>query len=100
MTSLGAGRGGRKTMSGKRNRVLVYILYNPSDIAENVPGMTSEVREFCTTTCKCLKGSVQNQKLSMNLKFYTLMFKKGFRTISYLSPSKCYFHLAFQSQLK
>lgn len=62
MASKGAGRGGRKTISGKRNRVLVYILYNLSDIAENVPGMSSEVREFCTT-CKCLKGSLKNQKL-------------------------------------
>ena len=33
---LGAGRGGRKTQTGKRNRVLVYILFNSSDIAGNV----------------------------------------------------------------
>ena len=64
MASSGAGRGGRKTMSGKRNRVLVYILFNSSDIAANVPGMTSEVREFCTT-CECLKESLQTQKLNL-----------------------------------
>ena len=61
MTSLkGAGRGGRKTLSGKRNRVLVYVLYNASDIAGNVPGLSSEVREFCTTK-DCLKESFQNK---------------------------------------
>ena len=64
MTFIGAGRGGRKSISGKRNRVLVYILYNASDIAENVPGMTSDVREFCKT-CQCLKGSLQNLKASL-----------------------------------
>ena len=50
----GAGRGGRKTLSGKRNRVLVYILYNSSDIAANVPGLSIEVREFCKRK-ECLK---------------------------------------------
>ena len=50
----GAGRGGRKSLSGKRNKVVVYILYNSSDVANNVPGLSSEVREFCRTK-ECLK---------------------------------------------
>ena len=59
MFFLEAGRGGRKTLSGKRNRVIVYILYNASDIAGNVPGLSAEVREFCTTK-DCLKENFQN----------------------------------------
>ena len=51
---LGAGRGGRKTQTGKRNRVLVYILFNSSDIAGNVPGLSVDVKEFCLTN-DCLK---------------------------------------------
>ena len=50
----GAGRGGRRNPSGKRNRVIVYILYNASDIAENVPGLSVEVKEFCRSK-NCLK---------------------------------------------
>ena len=61
MTFVGAGRGGRKTLSGKRGRVIVYILYNASDIAGNVPGLSSDVREFCKTE-NCLKESPQNIK--------------------------------------
>ena len=41
-------------MTGKRNRVIVYVLYNASDIAANVPGLSVEVREFCKTK-ECLK---------------------------------------------
>ena len=49
-----AGRGGRNLGSGYRKRVLFYCLYNKSDIAENVPGLSSEVKEFCETDI-CLK---------------------------------------------
>ena len=52
--SIGAGRGGRRSVSGKRNRVLVYILFNSSDIAGNVPGLSVDVREFCLSK-DCLK---------------------------------------------
>ena len=52
---LGAGRGGRKLSSGNRNRVIVYILYNSSDIANNIPGLSLEMKEFCTTG-DCLKN--------------------------------------------
>ena len=45
-------------MSGKRNRVVVYILYNASDVAANVPGMTIEVREFCKSK-ECLKKNLR-----------------------------------------
>ena len=34
----GAGRGGRKNKSCKREKVLVYILFNNSDVGENIPG--------------------------------------------------------------
>lgn len=50
----GAGRAGRKQVSGKRQKVLVYILFNSQDLGGNVPGLMDSVREFCTTQ-KCLK---------------------------------------------
>ena len=50
-----AGRGGRKLGElGKRRKVVFYLLYNASDISNAVPGMTSEVKEFCETD-GCLK---------------------------------------------
>ena len=51
----GSGRAGRKMVSGRRQRVLVYVLYNSQDLGGNVPGLTDPVREFCTTQ-NCLKG--------------------------------------------
>ena len=51
----GGGRGGRKEISGKRSKVVVYILYNPADMAGNVPGLSADVREFCSTG-DCLKN--------------------------------------------
>ena len=51
----GAGRAGRRTSSGKHTKVLVYVLFNSSDIANNVPGMTSEVKMFCSSK-SCLKA--------------------------------------------
>ena len=50
----GSGRAGRRNASGFKKRVLVYILFNSSDVASNVPGMSSEVRKFCSST-RCLK---------------------------------------------
>ena len=50
-----AGRGGRKLgNSGMRRKVVFYLLFNRSDISNAVPGLTSEVREFCETD-GCLK---------------------------------------------
>ena len=49
-----AGRGGRNMGNGQRRKVLFYLLFNKSDIAMNVPGLSSEVREFCETKM-CLK---------------------------------------------
>ena len=51
-------------MTGKRNRVIVYVLYNASDIAGNVPGLSVDVKEFCTTT-ECLKGRFKQIKISV-----------------------------------
>ena len=66
----GGGRGGRKQMSGKRSKVVVYILYNSADIAGNVPGLSTEVREFCRTGY-CLKNFLRryfdNQELELEL---------------------------------
>ena len=52
----GAGRGGRRSCQfpGMRRKVIVYILYNSSDVAANVPGLSVEVRQFCKTE-GCLK---------------------------------------------
>ena len=75
---IGAGRGGRKNLSGKRNRVIVYILYNASDIAGNVPGLSAEVKEFCTTT-DCLKESLQNRNWSTCFQAcYNINFQKNY----------------------
>ena len=49
-----AGRGGRNMGTGQRRKVLFYMLYNNNDIASNVPGLSSEVRDFCETKM-CLK---------------------------------------------
>ena len=49
-----AGRGGRNMGNGLRRQVLFYLLYNRSDIATNVPGLSEDMREFCETK-KCLK---------------------------------------------
>ena len=50
-----AGRGGRKVeSSGKRRKVVFYLLFNQSDISDAVPGLTEEVKGFCRTD-SCLK---------------------------------------------
>ena len=49
-----AGRGGRNLGTEWRENVLFYLLYNNSDISENVPGMSQAMRDFCLTS-KCLK---------------------------------------------
>ena len=50
----GAGRAGRRQASGKTRKVLVYVLHNSSDVANTVPGMSSEVKMFCSAST-CLK---------------------------------------------
>ena len=50
----GAGRAGRRKASGKKTKVLVYVLHNSSDVASTVPGMSNEVKMFCTSNT-CLK---------------------------------------------
>ena len=45
--------------NGQRKRVLFYLLFNRNDIGNNVPGLSSEVREFCETK-KCLKLFLKN----------------------------------------
>ena len=49
-----AGRGGRKLGNGQRRRVVFYLLFNRSDISDNVPGLSKAVKEFCETD-DCLK---------------------------------------------
>ena len=49
-----AGRGGRKMLGGMRKKVLFYLLFNSSDVSNNVPGLSTAVREFCLTD-SCLK---------------------------------------------
>ena len=53
-----AGRGGRNMGNGQRKRVLFYLLFNRNDIGNNVPGLSTEVREFCETK-GCLKLYLQ-----------------------------------------
>ena len=53
-----AGRGGRNMGNGQRKRVLFYLLFNRNDIGNNVPGLSTEVREFCETKV-CLKLYLQ-----------------------------------------
>ena len=49
-----AGRGGRNMGTGKRRKVLFYLLWNRNDISPNVPGLSTEMKEFCETQ-DCLK---------------------------------------------
>ena len=49
-----AGRGGRNLGTGFRRKVLFFLLWNRSDIGNNVPGISSEMKEFCNTR-SCLK---------------------------------------------
>lgn len=44
---------GRAGRNGKPAKALLF--YNGSDISANKPGMTSEMREFCTTVVTCLR---------------------------------------------
>ena len=41
------GRGGRMMIDGKVMRVVCVCLWNKDDFADNVPGMTPEVQDFC-----------------------------------------------------
>ena len=50
------GRGGRKTAEEGRQKVVFYLLFNKSDIAENVD-MSPSVRQLCLTS-DCLKKSM------------------------------------------
>ena len=55
-----AGRGGRKLGDlGKRRKVVFYMIFNKSDISSNVPGLSTDVREFCMTK-GCLKLFLKN----------------------------------------
>ena len=48
------GRCGRVDRDGRAKKSACVLLYENHDIATNVPGMSSEVREFCKTN-NCLK---------------------------------------------
>jgi hypothetical protein len=50
-----AGRGGRNMGNGMRRQVVFFLLFNRSDVARNVPGISDGMREFCETK-KCLKS--------------------------------------------
>ena len=52
------GRGGRRTGAKGRQKVVFFLLYNKSDIAENTD-TSKEVREFCLTK-DCLKKFLMN----------------------------------------
>ena len=54
-----AGRGGRNLGTKWRESVLFYLLFNNSNISENVPGLSQDVREFCLTD-SCLKTFLMN----------------------------------------
>ena len=41
------GRGGRMQLNGRVLKVVCICLWNMNDVADNVPGMTPEVRDFC-----------------------------------------------------
>ena len=54
-----AGRGGRNMGNGLRRSVLFYLLWNRNDIGNNVPGLSTEMRDFCETK-NCLKQFLKN----------------------------------------
>ena len=62
---------GRAERNGKPAKALMF--YNGSDILANKPGMTNEMREFCTTVSTCLRdyllkylGSSKSQNNILN----------------------------------
>ena len=52
------GRGGRNLGDGKRQKVVFYLLYNKSDLGENM-AVSPSVRNFCLTD-SCLKKSMMD----------------------------------------
>ena len=54
-----AGRGGRNMGNGQRRSVLFYLLWNRNDIGNNVPGLSTEMKDFCETQ-SCLKLFLRN----------------------------------------
>ena len=53
------GRSGRIDNDGKIRRAACVVLYEGHDIGTNVPGMTTEVRDWCKTSL-CLKDFLDN----------------------------------------
>ena len=52
------GRAGRRQGNGKRNKSVIYTLYNGTDLRSNTP-MENSVREFCKET-SCLKSKMND----------------------------------------
>ena len=49
------GRSGRMTPDGVQTKCVCYPVYNNSDISENMPGMTDDVRNYCENITICRK---------------------------------------------
>jgi superfamily II DNA or RNA helicase len=52
-----AGRGGRKQTNSKRRRVIVYLLYNRTDLRSNCKTLSESVRNLYNTKA-CIKDSM------------------------------------------
>ena len=49
------GRSGRMTPQGIQTKCVCYLVYNSSDISDNKPGMTDDVRNYCKNSTICRK---------------------------------------------
>ena len=61
----GGGRGGRKTIGGKRRKVQVYQLFNSQDLGKNFNLMSDMMRRICLSkecTRKLLMGYFVGEK--------------------------------------
>ena len=54
------GRSGRMTAQGVQTKCVCYLVYNSSDISDNKPGMTDDVRNYCKNSTICRKHILEN----------------------------------------
>ena len=55
------GRSGRMTAQGVQTKCVCYLVYNSSDISDNKPGMTDDVRNYCKNSTICRKHILEQR---------------------------------------
>ena len=68
------GRSGRMTPQGIQTKCVCYLVYNSSDISDNKPGMTDDVRNYCKNSTICRKHMGQcHQGVHLDTKYVPQM---------------------------